>query len=795
MGSMRHSLSDLIALCLLAAFILTYFPVRAIRKSIARNWSEDTVAVWRRLQPSKSRVAIYLPLLTIASSVLLLTQEGILELVSLSIFLFGFDFILRKLSMPCRELAVLLLTIMLYALFLTFLHHIPQTWYSLQKFSLAFSGVLGQAVHQDIALGITYLGLPIIVLVAACYMSIFVLSQRTRPLILAAALLSLLTIDAIYVISRAFLVTSPLSPHLDLAKPLVSSLDFKLLLFLLAMVPTFFYVKSVQAREVPLMADRGKLKYTAWAAAVLILSVVILVVQLPGSKVSRDVVVYDNGYLDWSTPTFGHYSLQRIGMFGLLPTYLEARGYTTEIQTTLTAKSLDHVGTLVIINLNQSFDEETKRTIWDFVEKGGSLLVLGDHTGYKQIRGPFNELLQPVNIAYNFDSAIPSEHKWTYPDESWPHPILQGITEDEIQIGIGASLTVSPPSKPIILGRYGFSDAGNPFDPQRGYLGDMVYAQGEQLGDLVLVAQSHYGKGKVLAFGDTTLLQNGALAHSYRFIDNIFSWLATDNGRSFYPYNVFLSLALLAASLAFLFVAVRLSSISVAAYTTVLALVLTASATVVAATVKDYGKLEADVANIDISHAERCDLSIHSPDGIDALAINLARNGYTPLLLKDFSPERIRNSKLVAIVAPARSFSRSEMHTISEFVARGGLLLMNVGWEEGEASKPLLAEFGISVSNIPLGRIASAEDADGVSLWEAWPVISEDPDDVDVLVEAWGYPVIIFKQYGEGGILIAGDSSFWLNKNLEEVHDYNEANILFLKSCLDKFGEGWFQNG
>ena len=793
MGSMTHNLSDLIALCLLVAFILTYFPVRAINKSVKNSRSKDKLSAWQRLRLSESWGTIYLALLIVASSALVLTQEGILELLGLSIFLFGFDLILRRLYAPCRELPILLLTIMFYALFLMFFHYVPQTWYLLQKFSLAFSGVVGCIVHQDIVLGITYLGLPVIILFAACYISTFILSQRRKPLIFIGALFSLIAVNAIYVVSRAFLVASPLSPHLDLAKPLVSGLDFKLLLFILAMLPTFFYIKSVQAQETPVVVNRRKLKYAASTAAMLILAIVILTVQLPGSKVSKDVVFYDNGYLDWSVPTFGQYGFERIGMFGLLPTYLEARGYTTEIQNTLTAKSLDHVGTLVIINLNQSFDEETKQTRWHFGEDGGSLLVLGDHTGYKQIREPFNDLLQPVNIAYNFDSAIPLEHKWAY--EFGPHPILQGMSEDEIQIGIGASLTVAPPSRPIIVGRYGFSDAGNLSDPQKGYLGDMVYAQGEQLGDVVLVAQSHYGKGKVLAFGDTNLLQNGALTHSYRFIDNIFAWLATSGTSNFYPYNVFLSLVLLAASLAFLFVGVKVSTTSLAVYTAILVLALTVLPVVSAVTVKDYGKLSADVASIDVSHAERCDMGRHSLDSIDALAINLARNGYTPLLLKDFSPERIQDSKVLAIVTPAKSFSHSEIDIIKEFVAQGGLLLLSVGWEDREASMSLLTEFGVSVNNIPLGRITSAQNLKGVSLWEAWPVVYEDGDEVDVLVEAWGYPVIIFKQYGEGGILVAGDSSFWLNKNLEDVYRYNENNILFLKDCLDKFREGWFQNG
>ena len=203
--------------------------------------------------------------------------------------------------------------------------------------------------------------------------------------------------------------------------------------------------------------------------------------------------------------------------------------YTTvrEIHT-LTETTLSHASVFVVSNLNVSFSKQEQAIIWDFVNKGGSLLVIGDHTNVGGMQSPLNELLSPVGIQYRFDAALPFDEKfkWLTCTHLLYHPITSPLTSpDELQYGIGASLQLSPASFPIIVGSSVLSDDGNQSNIDIAYLGDYEYNKGEQLGDVILVAGAYYGEGKVLVFGDTSSFQNAAIPFSYRFVQSSFAWL------------------------------------------------------------------------------------------------------------------------------------------------------------------------------------------------------------------------------------------------------------------------------
>jgi hypothetical protein len=140
-----------------------------------------------------------------------------------------------------------------------------------------------------------------------------------------------------------------------------------------------------------------------------------------------------------------------------------------------------------------------------------------------------NDLLKTAGIQFNFDSAHYLKDGWDHAFELMPHTINSTVeNEDDVGISIGASLTLSPfKAKPVILAKYGFSDTGNWLNKQNAYLGDRWYNSGELLGDIILVAEAKFDKGKILVFGDTSSLQNGALARSFTIVDDVFRWLAT----------------------------------------------------------------------------------------------------------------------------------------------------------------------------------------------------------------------------------------------------------------------------
>ncbi len=214
--------------------------------------------------------------------------------------------------------------------------------------------------------------------------------------------------------------------------------------------------------------------------------------------------------------------------FGWLPVYLEGTGYEVSWGE-ISSQDLSGVQILVGTNVRDELNEEQQRTLEDFVYHGGSLLVLADHTFYPDESHPFDCVMVPAGIGVNFDSAR------SILEEGWGrgnlmfnrHPITTNIIdESQTQIGTGASLRVKLPGKPVVVATCGFADAADLMNCNSGYLGDLKYNPGERLGDLIVVAEGSFGRGKVLVFGDTSPFQNGALALSHDFLDNVFSWLS-----------------------------------------------------------------------------------------------------------------------------------------------------------------------------------------------------------------------------------------------------------------------------
>jgi hypothetical protein len=235
-------------------------------------------------------------------------------------------------------------------------------------------------------------------------------------------------------------------------------------------------------------------------------------------------VFWDTG-IDFSVPERGKYGLDYVGMFGVLPRYLAMEGYRCAAVGEISAEALGGADALVAINPLRVPGDGELELIWRFVEGGGSVLAVGDHTGMDQVRRPLNAILAPSGISFNFDSAVPFKTLWADDFALWRSPMFAGIGGRQIQMVVGASLDTRLNAKPLIVGKAGYSDAGNAGNAADGYLGNMQFERGERIGDLILAAEARYGKGKFVAFGDTSHFQNTVLAYSYPFVDNIFAYL------------------------------------------------------------------------------------------------------------------------------------------------------------------------------------------------------------------------------------------------------------------------------
>jgi hypothetical protein len=773
MGFLTHQMNLAIGLAWLVFFVLLYFRPIAFKKIDRR-----TAAIG---------------LLIIIVAIVLLRGELVVRMSGLCVFLFGFDVLLRSLGRQERELPVLLVALIGFTLFMAVYQYTPFLWYPMNGFSLAISKMVSFFTHQDVLLSITFTGLWSTVLFAWFFISSYLFSVKKKAWQLPVFLVGLLFANVVYVVLFAYLPSflgffSALTGGVSkpgAAIPEAYFLNLPIVLFLLLLVPLYLHMRSTQYQAMSLMPEKADIRWIVPSLVLVAFSIGSLTINLPVNFVAdREVVFYEKGFLNWLTPDFKSFGSYSAGMFGNLPSFVDKMGLKSRRISNITEESLSGAKVLVLINTNEEVPQPEIDTIWDFVRNGGSLLMLGDHTWRdKDGKNWLNEILKPANIKYNFDSAQFFIGGWLHSYEYAAHPITHNLGDEENETGIvvGASLKTSYPAVPLIMGRYGYSDAGNVYN-SNGYLGNFEYDMSEQSGDLVLAAEQRYGKGKVLVFGDTSGFVNGILVNSYPFINRVFNWLASDSMPASYPIRLSLCLVFLAGAVVLF---LKTSRSAGTLFLGALVIVIVVVSAGLASAWKIERPITGDIAYVDASHYGRYSLESWRDDGTMGLHLNLMRNGYLSFQLGDFSPEKIANSDLLVLIAPTKPFSNGEIKILKRYVENGGRLLLTVGWEERSASIPVLKAFNFRVGDTPLGyfKVPVPNTSETAMFWKAWPVYSDDSA-AKIVCSYNEYPLIAIKDYGKGKFVLIGDSQFFLNKNLEMEKVPYMDNINFLKWLL-----------
>lgn len=764
-----------------------------------------TVLPHREESPLRSRwsaLALRAGTAVVCIASLLLFETGATQTLALAALLLGVHLIRTKSHQPDPWLPAASVTLMLLAALLVLADGSAWVDYALGR-SAAFVSSMGAAiVGRTVDIGPTHAGLYLTALfiLYECAVARFAASTP-RALVKTAGICSaLIAVDVGYVALWSVIGGARAARVTDLLQPFANSYDLRLLLFLLLLLPVSLYVPVLrtEAKSAPL--GRRSLGFAVPLAVVLAVSLVLVGFEPPAMTPDRNVLVYDSipGESRVDVPVFGSYGLEKSGQFGLLPDYLRGRGYSVRVTQELSKADLAWARTLVIFNLRSTLDGATDRAVRGFVDGGGSLLLAGDHTGWDEIRKPSNALLEPYGITLNFDSAIPMRDGWFNGTDIRVHPIVARARQPDMQIVIGASLTVHPPARTLVVGRDGYSDPGNEENLAEGFLGNMQYDAGERFGDLALVAESTAGAGRVLVFGDTTPFQNGALPHSYRFVDDVFTWLSTA------PSAAASRVLGVVAALAFVGCAVLLYAYAAARTGTavlVLSVVAMLGATVLVGVLSRAAVADADsraftmpYAVVDLSHFEGMGRRT-SPDSVDGLALNLQRNGYTCFLMSDFDSAMVHDAEVLVVPAPLAPFDGAELRAVDELVRTGGLLIVTAGSERPAGSFGLLDYYGFNLGMAPLGKATSEWAGHTIHFWSAWPIEMRAGLSGEVIADAWGYPVAVYRSQGAGGVLAVGDGGFLFDKNLEGIRSYNEHNILFLKEFLKTFAKGRKNDG
>lgn len=682
-------------------------------------------------------------------------------------------------------LSVFLLTSIVHVCYLIIYFYVPPVWQFFQTYAQFLSRHVATLFGKKVFFGATTLGVNTTILFMIFFVIYYFHLNCKSKLELAMGLI-LLLIAQVFSIPVQLLVVD-IMRQLNYSA-LISPMDFIAIPFLFGLIPIFIltYKKEIGTGT----KKQANLKFLIIGLIYVFISVVLVTfpsLNFNKEKTPSNIFIYSKGVVNWNRPEFGNYGLRSSGMFGMLPAYLKSFEYTVIKHSTVNKDNLEKANVLVVINLDESFTKKEKNEIQQFVKRGGSLLVLGDHTGLGGMREPLNDLLKFTGVEFNFDSAHYLKQDWGDSYEFFPHPVTHKLKSNrEIGISVGASLAISSnKAEPVITAKFGFSDLGNALNKNNAYLGDRRYNDGELLGDIILVAQAKYGKGKVLVFGDTSSFQNGVFLKNYKFIKNTFNWLVNEQVvmPRIIKNIVAVILMIVCTVLLFYFSKSNLADLKI------FYLFATIFIALISTNLLDRKNIitsvpKGNIAYIDGSHLERFEK--YGDEGIWSLSFNLMRNGYLPFINRDFSEERLKNSKQFLVIAPAENFKHQEIEVIDDYLKNGGIVIWSVGYEEKQASQKFLTKYGLDLDNLPLGNVPKNETDKKIRFVEAWPVLFENEKNIQVICEAWNFPVVVSKNIGQGKLILIADSHFLLSRNLEQDNSYYEENILFLKSLLTK---------
>jgi hypothetical protein len=291
------------------------------------------------------------------------------------------------------------------------------------------------------------------------------------------------------------------------------------------------------------------------------------------------------------------------------------------------------------------------------------------------------------------------------------------------------------------LGRYAFSDAGDPLNSGRGaYMGNTTHGRGEVLGDIVLVAGQHMGSGRVLVFGDTSPFQNTVNYLTQRFISNVTLWLtAREDGGGDDPSGT---------------VPIRFSD---------------------------------EVAIVDCSLKPAASVSPFGPNSIAGLANCMARLDIITLPVFD-SNKWSGGAACLFLISPRASLDERQVNWLLDYMGSGGNVVVSQGYSSSIPVNPILRLMGFALKPIPLGN---ADKPELIKHKDAWAVSYDGEPDTTVFATAFGYPTVVGKQLGRGSFTLISDGRFLIDQNLEGERDGHPQNVAFVTNLLTRLRKGF----
>lgn len=345
------------------------------------------------------------------------------------------------------------------------------------------------------------------------------------------------------------------------------------------------------------------------------------------------------------------------------------------------------------------FTESEIAAVKQYVQRGGTLIVIGDHTNLFGSQKVANELLSPMGVWLRDDAVIPFQgreysHKFRWWNSSF---VFRGISDLNFQ----TSCTIAASAlraEPLMLATSAVAEAAE-YSNDR-FFGDLTVSPDDRREPLCPCLLSPFGKGLVIIFGDSTVWSSFSFfTPPYKeLLDRLIQFGLIRPDR-IYRLVWLIVLATIAAGLLFFHTRkLYLLLISVLAIFAWRAAILWAVFPGVATPKLDQTRavfVDVALSNIDLSTdiRTRSDLDLHTYSGFLSA---MPRLGFWPEV-KQLDYGTLANGSRVIIISPDKDVDERRQQELEEFVRRGGrvLVMLNATTKWPPAGLGMIRRFGV----------------------------------------------------------------------------------------------------
>jgi hypothetical protein len=481
-------------------------------------------------------------------------------------------------------------------------------------------------------------------------------------------------------------------------------------------------------------------------------------------------ILFDSAHSKWEpfdrpydTTWYGHDSGYN---YSAIYSFLRKSYDVTDSKGELTDDLLARNDILILKIPTRSFSESEQQAVLRFVQNGGGLFLLGEHTNVFGSSVYINPIAKMFGFSFEYNCVFDIETKFEqmyYRPLIIPHPVIAELPDFLFEV----SCSIKPESifvEPIIrasgLKTIDIDYSSRNFYPQVNDSVDMRF------GTFLQAVARRYGKGRVVAFADSTCYSNFSAFHQGKpeFLLGTLSWLNRKNSfltplcRTFAVLSCCAILFLLFTALIFrkpksnFFV----SSAVWAGFAVVLALFAANRLNLLLNPVTTPRELPPMLA----FEREHCDYILPDEGFIKEYYRSfgifhqwILRVDYFPRTFAKLD-DAIANSKCLVLIRPFKDFSESDIKQIDDYVKNGGkLLVIDDLVNKKSSSNQILDNFGISFdfkAPITKSKIMTVMGRQILcDITNAMPVKGGTP----LLYSIQGDPLATFIEHGKGRVV------------------------------------------